>query len=591
MASNTRVIDGAETIMFTSRSKLSTITLKAEPGKSLVVDGTSGGGGGTVSLSTDKTSTELGFYETASSAVTLTATDPGVASQGADVQISKDGNYILTVGPNPPNTGSGVVFYNNGSGFIEQFTFDSHLDSIAVQGMSMSINEDGTAASLKSEMATQPGNYAMDYYTRTGTTWTYRNTVRGGNLGQVSGIYTLVYSGDDVSTCIFKFNGAQYVVDTYLPNDVVRIAGDVYPMNYMYGDISALNGVVGSLVVYRAKNPQCIAVWTRSGTTWSETARLFGLSTDTNLGRVLTCSNNIIIAASDQYVYIWQWIDAEWILTQRFVPADLSSITRICIDGDGNRFSTYAPSTHSVRFYIRDPTTNSTDFLFCSSKTLTSDSAVAMSSNRLVVGKSSQNGADVYSLVDYAPVENITVNDIDLADQMHLTSEFPITVENIGELSESLKVIGDLNVTGLIRGSNELQLASSSISNGQNILNDTDIPINIFDSSFGTNAVYPRADSADMFVREAGYYLVQATCSFASNATGYRAIKIFKNDVTDMWLTQQTPAVSTGVETVLSVCGVIHLNVGDAVIVYVRQTSGGDLAVTTRLFTVTRLGA
>ncbi len=46
MASNTKLVDGAETVMFTSRSKATTITLKAEPGKSVVLDGTSGGGGG-----------------------------------------------------------------------------------------------------------------------------------------------------------------------------------------------------------------------------------------------------------------------------------------------------------------------------------------------------------------------------------------------------------------------------------------------------------------------------------------------------------------------------------------------------------------
>lgn len=130
----------------------------------------------------------------------------------------------------------------------------------------------------------------------------------------------------------------------------------------------------------------------------------------------------------------------------------------------------------------------------------------------------------------------------------------------------------------------------------QSIPNNTDTAIDFTAAStwdsdafddLGTDTVEIQAPGSG------GYYLVQAGCEFASNATGFRELWIEHNGIARSGTVVQgarmvVPAAS-GIRTALSVSGMFKAAPLDFFSVGVRQTSGGALDVDEIAFAVTRI--
>jgi hypothetical protein len=59
----------------------------------------------------------------------------------------------------------------------------------------VSINEDGSAVALLNRENGGSNTNWVDFYTRTSTTWTLRNSTNPMYLGRVSGLHAICYEG------------------------------------------------------------------------------------------------------------------------------------------------------------------------------------------------------------------------------------------------------------------------------------------------------------------------------------------------------------------------------------------------------------
>ena len=78
--------------------------------------------------------------------------------------------------------------------------------------------------------------------------------------------------------------------------------------------------------------------------------------------------------------------------------------------------------------------------------------------------------------------------------------------------------------------------------------------------------------------RVAGLYQINATCRFASNATGIRQVNIYKNGA-ETELQASTDGLGAAGKARLAIAGILKLSAGDYIELNVTQTSGGALNV------------
>lgn len=92
---------------------------------------------------------------------------------------------------------------------------------------------------------------------------------------------------------------------------------------------------------------------------------------------------------------------------------------------------------------------------------------------------------------------------------------------------------------------------------------------------------------------KAGKYLIRANVNFDPNATGYRAVRFYKNGTTSTQQNQTSWTVSSSLSTQLLWVKVLDLIVGDYITLQVLQNTGSNLLVyeSATSFDVTYLGA
>jgi len=76
----------------------------------------------------------------------------------------------------------------------------------------------------------------------------------------------------------------------------------------------------------------------------------------------------------------------------------------------------------------------------------------------------------------------------------------------------------------------------------------------------------------------AGWYMAFAAACFASNATGWRGVRLAKNGTAFAGAATEVGTNPTGVCTIASPSAIVFLNAGDYLEAYGFQNSGGNLA-------------
>lgn len=101
---------------------------------------------------------------------------------------------------------------------------------------------------------------------------------------------------------------------------------------------------------------------------------------------------------------------------------------------------------------------------------------------------------------------------------------------------------------------------------------------------YDTDEMFTTASNTVITCKTAGVYLVTASLTFATNATGSRLLSLMKNpsstsDFGAAFAGHWLPASGAGSEAVLSVSSPVSLAVNDVVRVMAFQSSGGNLNI------------
>lgn len=112
------------------------------------------------------------------------------------------------------------------------------------------------------------------------------------------------------------------------------------------------------------------------------------------------------------------------------------------------------------------------------------------------------------------------------------------------------------------------------------LLNNTPTSLQFDTESFDVGGLHSTTTNTErMTITTPGIYLLQATVSFAANATGYRRVSIV-NQVGNAIATEARAAFGT-FNNEISLVGVSRLAAGDYAYVQATQTSGGSLNTVT----------
>jgi len=573
MASKSKIIDGAETIVFTSRSRNPVITLKAEQGKTLQIEGEASGTG---SLFSRKPTTALGYFDLSSSSTDLSGTE--VDNQGVKIALS-DNNYCLVTGQSAGPVAN-VWKYTAGT-WIEEAVLETPVVTIAVMPQNCCINEDGSFVAITYLFAVTVQD--TRFYRRDGSTWTGLSYASNSDF-KCSG-KRLLHSFRN-----FFGDSALYVYNT----DDIGI-GPLPSPEHTFWSANQYISIFdisndGSLVVYgpRAPYDTCVSVNNRSGTTWTETAKLYLRNTDTDF-KALACKNDVIILVTNISVYVWQNTGANWFLS-KVIDAPDDQISKAIItlneDGDVNRFCLYSAS--KAYLYARDlsdidSTSGFFDFNFVTEKTLTNDSDVGMNSTFFITGKTTQNKATVQTLTSYLPITNQTIHSIEVDEELTLDSNYRLIVNG------DMHLTGDLLVAGLINGATVASYAWYTGARYHSVSNDTLTSLTQFDACQGSTMIPLATPNGTFTTSHPGIYSVHATVTFAANSTGYREVSVITSSNSDTGILQRLGSLSS-VETVVQASGQVNCQAGEVITLKARQTSGGSLSCALLKFSLVYLG-
>jgi hypothetical protein len=564
-----------ENVIFTSRSANPVITLRPENGKTLSIENVG------IGLVVDKTTTQLGLYEL-NSPTNIFYNNAQLELQGTDISLAREANYLVVSGPNPNTEGGGGVFLASLGTFAQQAILTSSLTSTSFHaGLKCHINELGTGVVMESQNNSGGELTYIDFYSRSGTSWTLEHTETNFSDAKISGNHVIIgaYLG---KVSIYLNTGGVWTFQQTLQDFTTSgLSGDKLA-------ISKFGSNYGALAVYNKDFPNRLSVNTRTGTTWTELQQLYCYSGDTAFPTALEVNDTIITASSAERVYIWELNSlGSFELT---ATIDEALVTKLILGS--TKLALY--KGHLVNLYIRDSA--SSEWTFSSNKVLTADTSIAMNDNFLAVGKSGTNApfgsADVYSLDAYSPIETRTVSSIETADKILMTSEFPITIGSAESTEQSVKIIGGLTVSGPISGTLIASYSKMSGSTAQSITNgsatDT-ILASVFSSVQGCTNLLTDITTGKLIAAKAGYYMVSGSFTFASNATGYRNVKILRN-AADCGVNAIVHA-SDDTSTQVNLSGIVYLAVNQYLQVKVNQTSGGALDVTYAWFNAILLGS
>lgn len=124
-----------------------------------------------------------------------------------------------------------------------------------------------------------------------------------------------------------------------------------------------------------------------------------------------------------------------------------------------------------------------------------------------------------------------------------------------------------------------------------NIANNTDVKIGLDTEIFDTDAFHSTVTNTSRFTvpsGKAGYYQINASGNFSSNATGYRIVSIFKNAVSQR---EVRAAAISGVQMWINVSAIVYGAVGDYFELNQYQNSGSTLTSTASYLNIGFIGA
>jgi hypothetical protein len=130
----------------------------------------------------------------------------------------------------------------------------------------------------------------------------------------------------------------------------------------------------------------------------------------------------------------------------------------------------------------------------------------------------------------------------------------------------------------------------------QSLANDTDVALALNAEYYDTDGIHSTSvNTSRLTCQTAGKYLIWASVSFATNATGRRQVMVRKGGSVPLGITSLMAVTEVSRSTNLCVHAVADLAVGEYVELVARQTSGGSLAVTyaasnTPMFGMVRMG-
>jgi len=564
-----KYIDGADSIIFTSRTSNPIITLKAQAGKTLAIEGSSQGLGAS-NLSSTKTSSELEFYDFGS-ATTL-------SDNKSELVALSDNNHLIVAGEKILDSPGGKIWNYSAGVWSQSFLIETVISSSPCPVQHVAINEDGTQAAVSWQDPVFLGSTFV--YTRSGPTWTEsptRITVGGASLS-ASGTRILIGKSGQLQV----YNGTTLEQTIWTEESGLP-----------YSPVHACMTGTGSLLVYGLEYPYdaYIRVNRRSGTVWTETDRLYLRQGDLDI-KGLACRDRTIVCCTSNHVYTWDYNtnpDSAWVL-KKIISAPVSTVHKVLLVSNGTattKMALYATGT--VYRYSRD--LESSNFMYIGSTALSNDTGYSLTGSFAATAQQPLTQTSIKPLIAVDPVTTITVQELSLTDEATITSTERVNV------TTDMVITGDLTVTNAIAGSLEASLAQLSNSTawlaGSSLRSDllpnnTLTELTLFEVADGSKVV-PITNGTITTVTS-GIYEVSATATFEANATGYRELRITTNTQSNTGLLTRLAPLS-GIETVLEVSGLIKCQTGEEIQVKARQNSGSDLLCALLKFSAVYVGA
>jgi hypothetical protein len=132
--------------------------------------------------------------------------------------------------------------------------------------------------------------------------------------------------------------------------------------------------------------------------------------------------------------------------------------------------------------------------------------------------------------------------------------------------------------------------ARVSHSASQSIAHNT-VTTLVFDTEeIDTDAMHSNVtNNSRLTINTAGKYIIESYMTFASNATGSRAVVVKKNGTITLVSISQN-SVSDTTTRICTVAPLITLSIGDYIETHAFQVSGGSLDVSGQVFTITKVG-
>ena len=219
---------------------------------------------------------------------------------GTSVDIDADGNTAV-IGSRRDNSsaGSAYIFTRSGTSWSQQAKVTAQGSNPSFFGKAVGIADDGDTIVVSSNGGNPSGSGFLDIFTRSGTNWSHQATLTasdgaigddGGNDCSISGngLYVAMsaFSDDDGGTnsgsaYIFFYNGSSWSQQVKLaPSD--QTAYDKFGTSVSL-DLDGDTIIVGAYQDHLNSNNNGSAyIFTRSGTSWSQQAKIQASGTPSN---------------------------------------------------------------------------------------------------------------------------------------------------------------------------------------------------------------------------------------------------------------------------------------------------------------------
>ncbi len=322
----------------------------------------------------------------------LTASDGGASDGfGYDVAISKDGNYAIVgawfedggSGNPTSNAGAGYVFVRSGSSWTQQAKLVAS-DAVAsdLLGLHVSINEDGTYVALGAEGEDTGGSSsgAVYIFVRSGSSWSEQQKITQSpssanhRFSKVSlnsdGTYLLAGATGVQGSPNFNNEGAVYVF-TRSGSTWTQQQGPIFTSDGQSSDgfgISVAINEDATTFISSSKNEDggsgdpisnagAAYVFTRSGSTWSQQAKLVASDAQASddFGQSVAINkdgNIVVIGANDEdggsgdptsnvgAFYVFERTGSSWTQKKKILSSDGDASDsfshEVSISDDGN---------------------------------------------------------------------------------------------------------------------------------------------------------------------------------------------------------------------------------------------------------------